>query len=350
MQRTFKFTIAAVIAILIGGTAYVFLDNENSLVMTEPTGYITFSALEESTNRNYPHAFNVASGEFVSIQNDKETFYIETEPVENEYSYIQAAYLERSDDDPYYPYAGSPVLVSPNATLELDVINPGKLSKSPVGEIYTFEALSRVLTDSTDPSFYFASDNYQDSLNWSIYIADPINKQVFEHTRGHSPVWSKDGSYIFYLSVSGLNVFELASGMSWSIASLPERLPTPVSSLALSSNGDELFVLTTATAITPDRLFVYDVSDLSTQQLNNVDLKLKRIVDMPEGNHLDFVLSPDANHAVVTTYGDDYFELHLLNLQTTQISKELLFRWDGLEKYFHYPFVSWTNLSPTMFD
>ena len=150
--------------------------------------------------------------------------------------------------------------------------------------------------------------------------------------------------------MNGVSLYEVSTGMSWSMAELPERLPTPASSLALSSDGDELYVLTTAYAISPDKLFVLDVESLSAADLSNTVFSVKKNMDLPEGNHHDFTLSPDNNYAAVTTYGDGYFELHSLNLQTKELSKRTLFRWSGIEKYYHYPYVNWTSLSPKKFE
>jgi len=351
-HESIKIVVALVVAGVIASVGYAAFKSGlyYQLMIKEATGYITFTAHEEGTDRNYPHGYDVATGEFIELSNDSDTFYIQTELTGDSLSYIQAPYLERTPDDLYYPYEGSPQIVSGDYVVELGVINPSDLSKSSVSEIFTFHALSRVLTDATSPEFYFAPENYQDSDSWAIYVADMVSEEVTELAKGHSPAWSPDGEYLFYLSVDGVNVFEVATRMTWSIASLPERLPTPMSSLEVSDDGQTLYVLTTSVAISPDRLFIYDISTLIGSDLTNANLELKRVADMPEGKHTDLSLSPDENFASVVTYGEGYFELHSLNLQTNTIQKQTLFKWDGLEKYYHYPHASWTVLSPVLVE
>jgi hypothetical protein len=348
--------VAAVIA-AVGYTAYQFgslpdriSDILPSKQIVPASGYITFTAHEEGTDRNYPQAFDVTAGEFIEIPNSEDTFYIESEPNSSGYAYIQAPYLERAPDDLYYPYEGSPMLISGDDTVVLGVINPSNLSKSSSDEKFAFHALSRILTSTTEPEFYYAPENYQDSENWAIYVVDTELEEVSELAKGHSPVWSSDGRFLFYLSVDGLNLFDVSSRMTWSIASLPERLPTPASSLSLSKDGNTLYVLTTSTAVSPDRLFVYDVSSIADADFENVELNLKRMIDMPEGKHSGLDVSPDENYASAVTYGAGFFEVHSFNLQTSEIQKETLFKWSGLKKYYHYPYASWTTLSPTEFD
>jgi hypothetical protein len=341
--------IAAVIA-AVGYTAFIFgalpgVKKE----MAGATGYITFTAHEEGTDRSYPHGYDVTTGEFIEIPNDEDTYYIETSLAVLP-AYIQAPYLERAPDDMYYPYEGSPSLIYGDATVVLDVVNPSNLSKSSASEKFAFHALSRTLTSATEPDFYFAPENYQDSENWAIYVADTETEEVSELAKGHSPVWSEDGKFLFYLSVDGVNLYEVSSRMTWSIASLPDRLPTPVSSLSISEDGNTLYVLTTSRAVSPDRLFVYDLGSVFTSELAYVDLVLKRMIDMPEGSHTGLAVSPDENYASVVTYGQGFFEMYSLNLQTEEVQKELLFKWDGLKKYYHYPHASWATLSPAEFD
>jgi hypothetical protein len=342
-------TIAAVLAVV----GYTMLQS-GAVQMpkkdVEPFGQISFLAQEADTLRNYPQGYDVLTGEFLSVENNSDTFYIQTLADDSAAS-LQAPYFERENDDLYYPYSGSSRIVQGDGEIELaDIINPSQLSWSPQAEKFVFHALSRTYTNSTDPDEYFASDNYLDSYNWAIYSADMKSGEVTELAAGHSPVWSPDGRYILFLTVNGVSLYEVSTGMSWSMAELPERLPTPASSLALSSDGDELYVLTTAYAISPDKLFVLDVESLSAADLSDTVFSVKKNIDLPEGNHFDFVLSPDDNYAVVTTYGEDSFTLHTLNLQTENVVKDTLFQQAGLKKYYHFPNVSWTDLSPAEFD
>lgn len=356
-NHSVKIIVAGTIAVLFVVVAYTMFQSKfqsNTFPANEkndpPTGQILFVAQEQGTYRNYPHVYDVVTEEFVPVQNDSATYYIQTLADETAAS-LQAPYFEREGDDLYYPYEGDPLITYGEKKIELqDIVNPSQLSWSSEADRFVFHALSRKWTNSTEADVYYAPENYQDSNNWAIYSADPASGEVIELGSGHSPVWSPDGRYILFLTVNGVSLYEVSTGMSWSMAELPERLPTPASSLALSSDGDELYVLTTAYAISPDKLFVLDVESLSAADLSNTVFSVKKNMDLPEGNHHDFTLSPDNNYAAVTTYGDGYFELHSLNLQTKELSKRTLFRWSGIEKYYHYPYVNWTSLSPKKFE
>jgi Tol biopolymer transport system component len=352
-NNSIKLIAAGAIAAVLAVVGYTMLQSGAVQVpkkVVDPTGQILFLAQEAESLRNYPQTYDVLTGEFQSVENNPDTFYIQA-LADGTNASLQAPYFKRDDDDLYYPYTGSPSIVQGDAEVELsDIINPSQLSWSPQAEKFVFHALSRKYTNSTEPDEYYASENYLDSYNWAIYSADVNSGEVTELAAGHSPVWSPDGRYILFLTVQGVSLYEVSTGMSWSMAELPERLPTPASSLALSSDGNKLYVLTTAYAVSPDKLFVLDVQSLAAADLSETVFSVQKNMDLPEGNHFDFALSPDDNYAVVTTYGEDSFALHTLNLQTEQIIKDTLFEQSGLEKYYHFPNVSWSNLSPAEFD
>jgi hypothetical protein len=347
-----KVVIVLIIAGLLAALGYLVVTfngpTASQTAFVDPTGFLVFSALETGTNRNYPHAYDIESKEFVAIPNDQNTYYIQTLPGES-YSYIQASFAERAPEDMQIPYDGNSELVTEDAVIELDnVVNPGELSWSPAAEKYIFHALSREYTNATEPNVYFSTENFQDSSNWGVYVVDPISEQVTEIVAGHSPVWSADGKYIYYLSVSGLNSYEVSSGLVSPIATLTERIPTPSSSMALSEDGNSLFILITAYTVSQARLFEYDVSVLGESNRTDIDLPLLRQIDLLERDYFDLTLSPDTNFAAVTTYGNEKFEVHTLNLQSNSLDQEMVFSWSGIDKYFHFPQVSWVDLSPVV--
>jgi len=351
-NNSLKVMITLSVAGIMAAVGYLLLDfggSESIQTPSDPTGFITFTAHESGTDRNFPQIYDVVNKEFLSPTNNSDTFYIQTVPGQIT-AYIQAQFFERTPADMSYPFTGNPQLVRGSDSLELNVISPGELSWSSEAQQFTFHGLSQNITRSTEPGYYFAPENYQNSANWGVYTADLQTGVVQEIVSGHSPVWSVDGEYVFYLTVSGVHVYEISSGLSWAVISLPERLPTPASSLAVSSDGGTLHVLTTAAAISPDRLFLYDVSTLNEIDLANASFQLLRMVNLPDGKYGDYTISPDDNYASVISYGSGSFKTHLLNLQTEKMTMELEFEWLGLEKYYHYPYLSWTTLSPSSMD
>lgn len=305
-------------------------------MVTAPSGAIYFRAYDAESKRTYPLAYNFETTSYENVPHDTDKYYFDFYPDAEFSSALQGIYTERSNGDNRLPYSGFPQLVTPSTTTDLYIFDSGNLQRYADTEFFAFHGLSDTYTYENDASVYLAPENYGNIMNWSVYIHVPGEEYVREIRGAVDPVWAPDGQSIYYLGTDGVYRYELGSELVSQVARLAEgRFPTPVSSLEVSADAKQMYVLLSTNTLENDELHRFALR--SPNQAVLIDT-----ASLPTGERfMHLTIAPDNAYAAVTSRRLGGFDMYVFDVRGEEIELAPFFSWELPEGAFQFVHPKW---------